>query len=94
MGTSVISTFRFLHARFRPFQLALPLAAVALVLSGCISSGYTYLSHTTSADHTVLYFKLPSNWVRYSFSNDIKAANGPLSQTQVSQIQGARWEMS
>lgn len=90
----MISTVRSIHPRLGRFSLVLPLVAVALVLSGCLSSGYTYLSHTTSADHTVLYFKLPSNWVRYSFSKDIKAANGALNQTQVSQIQGARWYVS
>jgi hypothetical protein len=90
----VNSTVRSFRPRFRQATLVVPLVAVAFVLSGCLSSGYTYFSHTTSADHTIVYFKLPTNWVRYSFSNDIKAANGNLSQSQVNQIQGARWYIS
>jgi hypothetical protein len=92
-GTSVISTLRSRRVTLGKLSIALPLLAVALVLSSCISSGYTYFSHT-NPDHTVVYFKLPSNWVRYTFSSDVKAANGQLSPSQVSQIQGARWYMS
>jgi len=93
----VISTDRSSSARRRLGHLA-PLTAlvgVALVFSGCLSSGYTYLSHTTSSDRTVVYFKLPSSWTRFSFSADAKAANGALTQTQVNQIQaGTHWYVS
>ena len=55
--------------------------------------GYTYLSHQAS-DGVVLYFKVPSNWSRFTFSSDEKSVNGQLSISQVSQIQGARWYVS
>ena len=69
------------------------LAALCLLLSGCLATGYTYLSHR-SPDGTVVYFKVPTNWTRYSYSADVKAANGSLSMSQVSQIEGAKWEVT
>jgi hypothetical protein len=62
----------------------------ALALSGCLSSGYTYLSHR-NPDDTEVYFKLPTTWSTFDNAQLIDAVNGKLSSSQISQIAGAQW---
>jgi hypothetical protein len=83
------------HRRLRRLGPLGAIGALSLVLSGCLSSGYTYLSHQ-SPDGTALYFKVPGTWTRFGSSSDVKATNGQLSISQISQvlgtqIQGAQW---
>lgn len=75
------------------FRVGAAIASCCVLLSGCLSTGYTYLSHR-NPDGTVVYFKLPADWTRYTYPADLRAANGSLSQSQVSQIQGAKWEIT
>jgi hypothetical protein len=79
--------------RRRARRLPAPAFAVVLVavaLSGCLNSGYTYFSHT-NPDKTDLYFKIPSSWTTYTNSQLIQSVNGKLSNAQISQIAGAQW---
>jgi hypothetical protein len=77
----------------RAGTLFVVLVSLSSVLSGCLSSGYTYLSHR-NPDKTVIYFKLPSSWTRFEYSSDLKSANGALSPSQLTQITGAKWEVT
>jgi hypothetical protein len=75
------------------FATLFGLGALSLLLSGCLSTGYTYLSHTVS-NNTILYFKLPSTWSRFTGAQLLKSANGNLTDTQVKQIQGQTWTVA
>lgn len=66
------------------------LGTLALVLSGCLSSGYAYFSHR-NPDGLELYFKLPARWKTFDSTQVLEAANGRLSQSQIKQIEGTEW---
>ena len=68
------------------------LGALSIVLSGCLSSSFAYFSHRSHG--TVLYFKLPAKWTIFTAKQLVEASNGPLSQTQINQIEQGQWEMS
>jgi hypothetical protein len=64
---------------------------VGLSLSGCFSSGFTYISHR-SPDATILGFKLPSKWTTFDTQQVFEAANGPLSSAETKAIDNGEWE--
>jgi hypothetical protein len=66
-------------------------AVIGLSLSGCISSGFTYVSHR-SPDSTILGFKLPSSWKTFDTQQVYEAANGPLSSAETKNIAAGEWE--
>jgi hypothetical protein len=70
--------------------LAPALVTLAVLASGCLDSSYTFISRHNS-DHTTLYFKVPSHWKLFDYNQIIEAANGHLSNTQLSQIEQAQW---
>lgn len=78
--------------RPRSAVVSLALVGCAIALSGCLSSSFAYFSH--GAQGSELYFKLPARWKIFTAKQLIEAANGPLSQTQISQIEQGSWEMS
>lgn len=65
-------------------------AALALLLTGCLSTGYAYISRQ-NPDGTKLYFKIPSTWRTFGSTQVIEAANGKLSYSQVKQIENGEW---
>jgi hypothetical protein len=74
-------------------RLALPVALLsisALVLSSCISSGFTYISRR-SPDATILGFKLPSGWKTFNTQQSLEALNGPISSAEAKNIAQGRW---
>jgi hypothetical protein len=66
-------------------------AVTAISLSGCLSTGFTYISHR-SPDATILGFKLPSNWATFDTQQVYEAANGPLSNAETKSIADGQWE--
>jgi hypothetical protein len=66
--------------------------ALALLLSGCLSSGYRYYSRR-NPDNTELYFKLPSQWTTFNPAQVIEATNGKLSPSQIAQIENSGWSV-
>jgi hypothetical protein len=62
----------------------------ALLLSGCLGTGFTYVSHR-NPDGTVLYFKVPDHWKIFNQDQIILSSNPALSRSQLSQIEGSRW---
>jgi hypothetical protein len=62
----------------------------ALVFSGCLSTGYAYVSHR-NPDKTELFFKVPTSWKFFNQNQIILASNPHLSLSQLSQIEGSRW---
>lgn len=76
-------------------RLAAPFAlgASALLLSGCLSSGYAYYSHH-DGDDTEVYFKLPTKWKIFTPTQVIEAVNGKLSPSQLADIESGEWAMS
>jgi hypothetical protein len=66
--------------------------ALAVVASGCLSSNFAYYSHRNSK--TELYFKVPTKWKVFTAKQLVEAENGPLSQTQINQIESGQWEMT
>jgi hypothetical protein len=64
--------------------------AVAIVLSGCLGTGYTYVSHRNS-DRTELFFKVPSRWKFFSNKQIILAANPHITNSQLKTLEGSRW---
>jgi len=74
-------------------RLALPVALLsisALVLSSCISSGFTYISRR-SPDATILGFKLPSAWRTFGTQQSLEALNGPISTAEAKNIAQGEW---
>jgi hypothetical protein len=71
---------------------AVALVALSIALSGCLGSSFAYFSHIGSG--TELYFKLPTKWSVFSAKQLIEASNGPLSATQITQIEQGNWETS
>ncbi|HUZ19458.1 MAG TPA: hypothetical protein VMU75_02670 [Acidimicrobiales bacterium] len=69
---------------------ALVIPVLAIMLSGCLSSGYAYFSRR-NPDGTELYFKLPSRWSTFDPKQIIEASNGKLSPSQIAQIEGSGW---
>ena len=63
---------------------------LALLLSGCLSSGFTFVSRT-NPDKTQLFFKVPSQWKLFGPTQLIEANNGPLSRAQINQIENGEW---
>ncbi len=80
--------------RTRASRLLAPVVTVvsAVLLSGCLSSGYSYISRR-NPDGTQLYFKLPSSWKTFDSTQVIEAANGKLTYAQVKQIENGEWLM-
>jgi hypothetical protein len=76
--------------RGQAFSVAV-VAVIGLSLSGCLSSGFTYISHR-SPDSTILGFKLPGNWVTFDTQQVLEAANGPLSSAETKAIANGQWE--
>jgi hypothetical protein len=74
----------------RAIPLVAGLGALALALSSCLSTGYSFESHR-SPDGTNLYFKVPDQWTFYDAKQVIEAKNGPLSQSQINQITSGQW---
>jgi hypothetical protein len=72
--------------------VACTLAALAIALSGCFGSSFAYISHVNNG--LELYFKVPSQWKIFSAKQLVEATNGPLSQTQINQIEEGTWETS
>jgi hypothetical protein len=64
---------------------------VGLSLSGCLSTGFTYISHR-SPDATILGFKLPSKWATFDTKQVYEAANGPLSDAETKAIANGQWK--
>lgn len=81
-----------LLGRSRQHRLApvLAVAACAIALSGCFSSGFVYISHR-SPDATILGFKLPSNWKVYDTQQVLEALNGPISSAEAKNIANGEW---
>lgn len=70
--------------------VVLLIVAGALV-AGCANvSGYQYLSHRQSTGSD-LYFKLPNHWKVFTQQQVIEQANGPISKSQLKQIEGEGW---
>lgn len=81
---------RALTSGGRPTGVIVGLVAVALVFSGCLATGYNYVSHRNS-DHTELYFKVPSRWKFFSDKQIILADNPNLSDKQLKTLESGRW---
>jgi hypothetical protein len=81
---------RRLAAGLRGVPIVIGLGALALLLSSCLSTGYSYESHR-SPDGTNLYFKVPNQWTFFDAKQVIEAKNGPISQSQVNQITSGQW---
>lgn len=64
--------------------------AAAVLLTGCLSSGYSYISRR-NPDGTELYFKLPASWKTYDSTQVIEAANSKLTYSQIKQIENGEW---
>lgn len=63
---------------------------MAIALSGCLGTGYTYVSHRNT-DRTELFFKVPSRWKFFSDKQIILAANPHITNTQLKTLEGSRW---
>jgi hypothetical protein len=68
-------------------------AVVGLSLSGCLSTGFTYVSRR-SPDATILGFKLPSKWATYDTQQVLESTNGPISSAEAKNIANGEWEES
>jgi len=66
------------------------LFAAAIALSGCFSSGFTYISHRTP-DSTLLGFKLPGQWKTFDTQQVLEALNGPISSSESKSIAAGEW---
>ena len=66
---------------------------IALSLSGCFSSGFTYVSHRSS-DATILGFKLPGKWATFDTQKVLESTNGPISAAEAKDIANGEWELS
>jgi len=64
---------------------------VGLSLSGCISTGFTYISHR-SRDATILGFKLPNKWATFDTQQVLESTNGPISSAEAKNIADGEWE--
>lgn len=73
-----------------PLALLVALVAAALVFSGCLGTGYTYVSHR-SPDHTELFFKVPSRWKFFTDKQIILAENPHITDKQLSTLAAGRW---
>lgn len=62
----------------------------ALIFSGCLGTGYTYVSHR-NRDKTELFFKVPSRWKFFSDRQIILATNPNISSKQLKTLEGSRW---
>jgi hypothetical protein len=82
---------RFTRRRRVLTRVALALmGALVVPLSACGLSGYQYVTHLQSGGAD-LYFKIPSSWTMFDQRQLIEAANGPLSSSQIKDIEGGRW---
>ncbi|HLG67072.1 MAG TPA: hypothetical protein VKV36_04285 [Acidimicrobiales bacterium] len=64
--------------------------AAAAALSGCLGTGYVYISHR-SPDGTDVYFKVPSRWTVYDAKAIFEAQNGPLGPSELKQLTDGQW---
>jgi hypothetical protein len=62
----------------------------SIVLSGCLSTGFNYVTHH-NPDKTAAFYRLPAHWKVYDYAEVLRAANGPLSLSTLSEMQGAEW---
>jgi hypothetical protein len=62
----------------------------ALLLSSCLSAGYTYVNHR-NPDGTNLYFKVPAAWTLYDAKQVLESQNGPLGPAQLKQLTTGQW---
>jgi len=67
------------------------MAVVGLSLSGCISTGFAYVSHR-SPDKTILGFKLPTKWATFDTQQVLESTNGPISSAEAKNIANGEWE--
>ncbi len=74
----------------RRASAAAGLAAVALILSGCLSTGYSYVSHRIP-DHTEMFFKVPSRWRFFTNQQVLLAHNPKISRSQLRTLEGSGW---
>ena len=77
-------------SRQRRLAPLIAVAACAVALSGCFSSGFVYISHR-SPDATILGFKLPSSWKTYDTQQVLEALNGPISSAEAKSIANGEW---
>lgn len=66
------------------------LLVITFALTGCLSSGYHYISHR-DADGTLLGFKIPANWATFDTRQVLEAANGPISNSESAAIANGQW---
>lgn len=64
--------------------------AAAVGLSGCLGTGYAYVSHRNT-DHTELFFKVPSRWRFFTNKDIILAENPNISNKQLKTLEGSGW---
>jgi hypothetical protein len=67
------------------------IAVIGISLSGCLSTGFVYISHRTP-DATILGFKLPSQWKTFDTKQVLEATNGPISSAEAKNIANGAWE--
>ena len=71
--------------------VAIGVAALGLLLSGCqFGASYQYVSHR-SPDGVDLYFKVPPKWSIFNTNQVLEAQNGKLGPTQLKQIASGEW---
>jgi hypothetical protein len=78
------------HRARRRWVLVLSLVCAGLLVSGCLGSAFSYVSHR-SPDGSILYFKLPSNWKVYDTKQVVSSGNGPLGPSEVKQLADGAW---
>ena len=78
------------RARLAARSPVLLVVVAAIALSGCFSSGYTYISHR-NPDSTLLGFKLPGVWKTYDTRQVLSALNGPISSSEAKSIAAGEW---
>ena len=77
--------------RSRAGLVAIGVAALGLLLSGCqFGASYHYVSHR-SPDGVDLYFKVPPKWSIFNTNQVLEAQNGKLGPTQLKQIASGEW---
>jgi hypothetical protein len=62
----------------------------AMLLSSCLSAGFTYINHR-NPDGTNMYFKVPSGWTVYDAKQVLESQNGPLGPAQLKQLTTGQW---
>lgn len=70
-------------------SMVLALSALSFSLSGCLTSSYSFISHGSGGSS--IYVKVPAKWHTFDATQLVRAQNGPLSQTQINQIEAGQW---